>query len=45
MIGAVVVTLIAVGVAKETRHHDLTDVEPSAAELPTTAPAVDARTA
>lgn len=45
VIGAVVVTLIAVGVAKETRHRDLSDMEPSAAELPTTAPAVDARTA
>jgi hypothetical protein len=46
VIAAVVLTLIAVGVAKETRHRDLTEVEAGkddrAATAPAPAPATDA---
>jgi metabolite-proton symporter len=46
VIAAVVLTLIAVGAAKETRHRDLTEVEASAADArPATAAAADARPA
>ncbi|MFF3464123.1 MFS transporter [Streptomyces sp. NPDC002619] len=48
VIAAVVVTLIAVGVAKETRHRDLADVTAdgvAGAEKKATAQAADARTA
>ncbi|MFE7233511.1 MFS transporter [Streptomyces sp. NPDC057596] len=44
VIGAAVLTLIAVGVAKETRHRDLADVEASADAGPTAARAAGART-
>jgi hypothetical protein len=43
VIAAAALTVLAVGVAKETRHRDLSDVEPSVHEQPATAPA-DART-
>jgi metabolite-proton symporter len=46
VIAAVVLTLIAVGAAKETRHRDLADVDAStAATEPTATPTADARTA
>jgi len=45
VIGAAVVTLIAVGAAKETRSRDLAEVEPSAGAEPPAARAADARTA
>ena len=54
VIAAVVLTLIAVGVAKETRHRDLTEIESTTGDRPATAPATgtasatdaaDARTA
>ncbi|MEU9206369.1 MFS transporter [Streptomyces sp. NPDC048415] len=45
VIGAAVLTLIAVGAAKETRHRDLADVEAAGDDRPATAPAADARTA
>jgi MFS family permease len=45
VIGAAVVTIVAVGVAKETRHRDLSDVEPSDDAEPAAAPTADARTA
>ena len=44
VIGAAVLTLIAVGVAKETRHRDLADVEHSAGAEPTAAQPADAHT-
>ncbi|MFJ2720347.1 MFS transporter [Streptomyces sp. NPDC087437] len=44
VIAAAVLTLIAVGVAKETRHRDLADVEASADAGPTAARAAGART-
>ncbi|MFD5013541.1 MFS transporter [Streptomyces chartreusis] len=44
VISAAVLTLIAVGVAKETRHRDLADVERSAGAEPTAARAADAHT-
>jgi hypothetical protein len=44
VIGAVVLTLIAVGFAKETRDRDLSDVEATADERPTPAAPADART-
>jgi len=44
VIAAAVLTVVAVGVAKETRHRDLTDVEPASAAEPATAEAADART-
>lgn len=48
VIAAVVLTLVAVGMAKETRHHDLTEIESTTDDRPATAPtkdAADARTA
>jgi metabolite-proton symporter len=45
VISAAVLTVVAVGVAKETRHRDLADVEPSAEVQPAKAPAADAHTA
>jgi metabolite-proton symporter len=42
VIAAAVLTVIAVGVAKETRHRDLADVEPSDGTEPTAARATDA---
>jgi len=46
VIAAAVVTVVAVGVAKETRHRDLADVEPDAEpESAAPSPAADARTA
>lgn len=44
VIAAVVLTLIAVGVAKETRHRDLAEVESPTDTLPAAAPTADART-
>ncbi|MFB6935445.1 MFS transporter [Streptomyces sp. HUAS 31] len=44
VISAAVLTLIAVGVAKETRHRDLADVERSAGAEPKAARAADAHT-
>ncbi|WP_217240844.1 MFS transporter [Streptomyces sp. AC555_RSS877] len=44
VIGAVVLTVVAVGVAKETRHRDLADVEPAADAEPAPARTADART-
>ncbi|WP_432198138.1 MFS transporter [Streptomyces sp. bgisy027] len=44
VIGAAVLTLIAVGVAKETRHRDLADVERSADAEPAAARDADAHT-
>ncbi|MFF4759181.1 MFS transporter [Streptomyces sp. NPDC001292] len=44
VIAAAVLTLIAVGVAKETRHRDLADVEASAGAKTTSARAAGART-
>ncbi|MFE4415739.1 MFS transporter [Streptomyces sp. NPDC056821] len=44
VIAAAVLTLIAVGVAKETRHRDLADVEASVGAGPTAARAAGART-
>ncbi|PTM93025.1 MFS transporter [Streptomyces sp. VMFN-G11Ma] len=43
VIAAAALTVLAIGVAKETRHRDLSDEEPSVSEQPATAPA-DART-
>jgi len=43
VIGAVVLTVLAVGVAKETRHRDLADVAPAADADRAPAPAADAR--
>jgi metabolite-proton symporter len=45
VIAAAVLTVLAVGVAKETRHRDLTEVEPAADAEPASARAADARTA
>ncbi|MET8244279.1 MFS transporter [Streptomyces sp. NPDC005202] len=45
VIAAAVLTLIAVGAAKETRHRDLAAVEASGDPEPAAAPAADARTA
>lgn len=44
VIAAAVLTLIAVGAAKETRHRDLAEVEPPSDDLPAAVPAADART-
>src|SRR4051794_15676558 len=44
VIAAALVTLVAVGVAKETRHRDLAGVEPSVDDQAATAPAADVRT-
>jgi hypothetical protein len=44
VIGAAVLTVVAVAVAKETRHRDLADFDPPAGADRTTAPAADART-
>ncbi|CAM5241838.1 MFS transporter [Streptomyces chartreusis] len=44
VISAAILTLIAVGVAKETRHRDLADVERSAGAEPTAARPADAHT-
>jgi hypothetical protein len=44
VIGAVVLTLIAVGFAKETRDRDLSDVEATTDERPAPAAPADART-
>ncbi|QOV40334.1 MHS family MFS transporter [Streptomyces ferrugineus] len=45
VIAAAVLTVIAVGAAKETRHRDLADIAPSAADAePAAAPATDAHT-
>ncbi len=44
VIAAAVLTVVAVGVAKETRHRDLTDVDPADPQ-PAPAAAADARTA
>ncbi|MDF3299288.1 MFS transporter [Streptomyces tropicalis] len=44
VIAAAVLTLIAVGVAKETRHRDLADVEATSTADPASAPAADPRT-
>ncbi|WSQ13976.1 MHS family MFS transporter [Streptomyces sp. NBC_01231] len=43
VIAAAVLTVVAVGAAKETRHRDLTDVEPSADAEPATTKTADAR--
>ncbi|WP_369244563.1 MFS transporter [Streptomyces sp. R41] len=45
VIAAAVLTLIAVGAAKETRHRDLAEVETPTDDRPATAPTADARTA
>ncbi|AVH60362.1 MULTISPECIES: MFS transporter [Streptomyces] len=45
VIAAAVVTLIAVGVAKETHHRDLADVDVSTEDRPAEAPTADARIA
>jgi len=44
VIAAAVLTVLAVGLAKETRHRDLAEVEPAAGADHSTAPAADART-
>ncbi|MCX4878738.1 MFS transporter [Streptomyces sp. NBC_00847] len=44
VIAAAVLTVLAVGVAKETRHRDLAEVEPAVDAEPAPAPAADART-
>ncbi|MFF4353476.1 MFS transporter [Streptomyces sp. NPDC001530] len=44
VIAAVVLTLIAVGAAKETRHRDLAEVEAPADDRPAAAPTADAHT-
>lgn len=41
VIAAVVLTLIAVGLAKETRHRDLTEIETTTDDRPATATATD----
>jgi hypothetical protein len=45
VIAASVLTLIAVGVAKETRNRDLARIDSAAGAEPVEAPAADARTA
>jgi len=44
VIAAAVLTLIAVGAAKETRHRDLAEVDASTDDRPVAAPTADART-
>ncbi|MFE6991474.1 MFS transporter, partial [Streptomyces pharetrae] len=44
VIAAALLTLLAVGVAKETRHRDLADIEPSGNAAPVSARAEDAHT-
>ncbi|MFI6033324.1 MFS transporter [Streptomyces sp. NPDC051315] len=43
VIAASLLTVVAVGVAKETRHRDLSDIDPSADAERATSPAADAR--
>jgi metabolite-proton symporter len=45
VIAAAVLTLLAVGVAKETRHRDLTEIESTTGDRPATAPATDTASA